>query len=318
MPQPAAGRAPATVVVCTKNRPKYLPDCLRSIDVALGADDEGIVVEDGDSAVAATLPELRGTWTHLEEHDHWKTWSMNRGIERARHDVVVFTDDEVRVPAGWIDGMVAAFDDPSVGIAFGPVEGMTHVEGPPHPYPPVGPAPAFPWEYSHGASMAVRRTAILAIGGFDERLGPGRPTGTGEEPDVILRLADAGWQCVIAPAPSVRHLEWRDDEETFRTLMNYERGSGAWMGAALRRRRRTYSKLVVARLRYQRHLFRRPRTRGWTFGARALGAFLNGVGRGLRMTPREWLRSVPEGVGDAVPPRSRDVGDGGVDQPGNH
>jgi GT2 family glycosyltransferase len=306
------------VVVCTKNRPAYLPDCLRSIDLVLGPGDEAIVVEDGDSAVAATLPELHGDWTHVQEHDHWKTWSMNRAIERARHQVVIFTDDEVRVTPGWIDGMVAAFDDPAVGIAFGPVEGMTHVEGPAHPYPPAGPAPALPWEYSHGASMAVRRDAIVAIGGFDERLGPGRPTGTGEEPDVILRMADAGWTCVIAPAPSVQHLEWRDDPETLRTLMNYERGSGAWMGAALRRHGRRYFKLTVSRLRYQRHLFRRPRARGWTFGARALGNFLNGIGRGLRMTPQRWLRSVPEDPRDPVAPRNDQIGDGNANQLPDH
>jgi GT2 family glycosyltransferase len=303
------------VIICTKNRPTQLPDCLRTVDADLGPDDQAIVVEDGNSAVAPTLTDLRGNWLHLQEHDHWKTWSMNRGLERATHDIVLFTDDECRVPRGWIDGMVAAFADPKVGIAFGKVDGMTHIEGKPHPYPPPGPAPAFPWLYSHGASMAVRRNALEAIGGFDERLGPGRPTGTGEEPDVILRLADAGYKCVIAPAPTVQHLEWRDDAETFSTLMNYERGSGAWLGAALRREGRGQARLLRSRLRYQVQLFERPKSRGWTFGLRALSAFLGGVGRGLRMRPRQWLRSVPDGGGNALAPREDGVGQRDIDQP---
>jgi GT2 family glycosyltransferase len=314
----ATGRPCATVIVCTKNRPQFLPDCLRTVDADLGADDDAIVVEDGDSGAAATMPELAKRWLHLREPDHWKTWSMNRGIERATGDVILFTDDECRIPEGWIDGMVAAFDDPGVGIAFGPVDGMTHIEGTqPHPPLPPGPAPFVPWVFSHGASMAVRRSAIEAIGGFDERLGPGRPTGTGEEPDVILRMAEAGWSCAIAPAPTVQHVEWRDDSETFETLMRYERGSGAWLGVAIRRTGWRQTKMFLLRLQYQAQVIRHPGDGGRRFAFRALIAFFGGVRRGLASPPRRWLnaRSVTERDGQGGRPLVGEVGDAHVDQP---
>src|SRR3546814_18359204 len=82
--------------------------------------------------------------------------------------------------------------------------------------------------------MALRRHAAIEVGGFDERLGPGAPL-HGEEHDLVLRLYEAGWQGVVADAPVVEHLDWRDDSERLANLLVYSRGAGAFLGAALRR-----------------------------------------------------------------------------------
>src|SRR5438093_119112 len=58
-----------------------------------------------------------------------------------------------------------------------------------------------------GDNMAFRRDALLAVRGFDERLGPraGRPS-VGEESEVCLRLRAAGWGVRYVPAAAVEHL----------------------------------------------------------------------------------------------------------------
>jgi GT2 family glycosyltransferase len=184
--------------------------------------------------------------------------------------------------------MASAFADPGAGVAFGPVDGLDHVPGPPGVHLRPGPAPIENWAYAHGASMAIRVAAAREVGGFDERLGPG--TGThGEEADIVVRLAAGGWTARIADAPVVTHLEWRDESQSRANLLVYERGAGAWLGAGMRRDPRRVAKVLVLRLRYQAELWGNRRTRGWSFGPRTTAAFLGGFARGLTYRPRRWL-----------------------------
>ena len=54
--------------------------------------------------------------------------------------------------------------------------------------------------YFPTANAAFRRTALVEVGGFDERCR------TGEDVDVCLRLADSGYDLWYQPSASVIHL----------------------------------------------------------------------------------------------------------------
>jgi GT2 family glycosyltransferase len=184
--------------------------------------------------------------------------------------------------------MAAALDDPTVGIAFGPVDGLSHLPGSaPADHLPAGEAPLVTSSYAHGAAMAIRSTAVHAIGGFDERLGPGAPA-YGEEHDVLLRLRDAGWRAVIADAPAAVHLEWRDAGEERATALIYERGAGAFIGSSLRRRPAVGARHLRWRLTYLRHAVWKQKG-DWRFAGRATAAFLGGVVYGLRLRPTRFI-----------------------------
>ncbi|MHB1487394.1 MAG: glycosyltransferase family 2 protein [Acidimicrobiales bacterium] len=291
-PGARARRPAASVVLCTKDRPHLAPAALASVRADLGLDDEMIVVEDGDSGVVAVLAD----WAHFDRVQHHrapatlKTAKMNSALRSAGGEVVLFTDDDCQVPSGWIDAMCAPFaTDANLGIAFGPVRGLTHVPGgEPPPSIAPGPAPLENWNFAHGASMAVRRSAALAVGGFDQRLGPGSWAGCGEEPDMIVRMAKAGWSCAVADAPVMGHVEWRDGEQVMANLLTYEKGSGYWLGAGMRRDPMVVAKLLVLRLIYQAALMRHRDQRGWWFGPRCLLAFITGLTRGILAPPRRW------------------------------
>lgn len=279
-----------SVIVATRDRPDFLPDCLGSIAAELTGDDELIVAETGDSAVASAAGTLDRSLIHLHSPVAGKSRQLNEAIARASNPILLFTDDDCRTAPGWADAMAAPFGDDRTAIAFGPVTGLTHVPGEPVTGPPPGEAPFVTWTYAHGASMAVRRAALLAVGGFDARLGPGAPA-HGEEHDLLLRLREAGWRAVIADAPPVRHLAWRDDEQTLTNLLVYERGSGAFLGAALRRAPRAAVPLLRHRLGYQRALFADRRQRGTAFGPRTLVSFAGGLLYGVRLRPLGVRRS---------------------------
>ena len=285
-------RAAVTAVVCTRDRPQFLTECLRSIASAMAPQDELIVVESGDSNAAEALGGLGPSISrrHFRVTDRRKSVKLNMAIREAASDVLALTDDDCRVDPGWIDAMAAAIaSEARVGVAFGPVEGLDHVPGGSAPVPiPPGPAPIENWNFAHGASMAVRRTAAVDVGGFDERLGPGART-HGEEADLLLRMAASRWTCVVADAPAVKHLDWRDATETLANLVVYERGAGAWLGVGLRRDPRRVTKLFVLRLRYEAGLWTDRRRRGRWYGPRMTVAFFGGVLRGLTYPPRRWL-----------------------------
>jgi GT2 family glycosyltransferase len=266
---------------------------LASAAGALGSGDELLVVESGEGGVTSALAELNPNssnveWPrirHLRIEMPGKSRQVNLGIRATTADILLLTDDDVLVPKSWPSEMARSFDDPRVGAAFGSVRGLTMAPGfeaPPRVLP--GEAPYETWDFAHGAAMALRRSAVLQIGGFDERLGPGSKA-HGEEHDVVWRLRARQWKVVIADAPAMEHLEWRTEAEKTRNALVYERGSGAIVGAAIRRSPSSGFRVLKRRLAYQRMVIDADHR----FGVRALIAFAGGVLYGLRLGERDWL-----------------------------
>jgi len=83
----------------------------------------------------------------------------------------------------------------------------------------------------------------------------------------------------------VRHVPWRDDEAEEANALAYERGAGAFLGAALRRRPRHGARLLKLRSGHQVALFRREPGRPPTWGLRSLVAFSRGLVFGVRLRP---------------------------------
>jgi GT2 family glycosyltransferase len=277
-----------SALVCTRDRPHLLDDCLTSVAAALPEGGELIVVEHGDGSSRALVEALGPRASHIRAARGGKSRQLNEGLLAAAHDVVVITDDDCRVAPGWLRAMAAPFADPTVGAAFGHVVGLTSVEGHPQAAVPPGPAPSETWAYANGAAMAVRRRAAIEVGGFDERLGPGAPL-HGEEHDLVLRMQEAGWRIEVASAPPVEHLEWRDAGETRDNLLTYSRGAGAFLGAALRRAPRRWARTTLRRVRFQARLWRFADVEGMAFGPLTSWAFLRGLVRGALLRPRRYL-----------------------------
>ncbi|HEX8742415.1 MAG TPA: glycosyltransferase family 2 protein [Thermoleophilaceae bacterium] len=180
----------ASVIVCTRNRADYLEGALDSILAdSPGVGWELIVVDNASTDGTRAVVEARQAEAKdvpveyaLEErlgHSH----ARNRGIADARGELIVFTDDDVIVEAGWLDALCAGFTEPDVMAAGGKIV-------PRWPSAPPG------WmsarlsgvlavtdygeeardltgdEYPVGANMAIRRSALGdAASAFDTRLG---------------------------------------------------------------------------------------------------------------------------------------------------
>jgi glycosyltransferase involved in cell wall biosynthesis len=295
---------PVSVLVCTRDRTELVTQCVRAILASLRAEDEVIVVDAGSGGVPDAMarleePRLRWITTPLPG----KTRQLNLGIRHAHNEVIAITDDDCLIAPGWISAMAAPFLERDLGLAFGPTEGLSRLPGAPPETPPPGPAPTAMWRFSHGAAMAVRRAAAIDAGGFDERLGPGTRLPGGEEADLLLRMQSRGWRCFVADAPAIRHVEWRTSSQEVRNLLVYERGAGAWIGAAIRRGSPTALPAIMTRLRYQCAHLRTP----GVFALRAEIAFCSGLAYGLRLTSRRFLKALDE-TPDPRPPADPSAG----------
>lgn len=288
----ANGPAIATVVVCTRERPRLLEETLPTVAAAAQrvAGTGLVVVEQGRPAAAAICARLNVEAQVLHDDGVGAARGRNLGARKAGGSVVLFTDDDCAVPAEWVRDHLEAMAEPDVVASFGVVDGVSRfsTQAPdPVAWPALHHAGSPPWAIGHSSNMAVRRDALLEVGGFDERFGPGSPRGVlGEDAELIVRLLRCGGTIRSGTGAPVRHLEWRSPQEHYRNLTAYERGAGAWIGKLLREDRPAAMLAVRERNELWRdRLHHSPGFRAALGPAlRSTGAFLRGLVFGVRLT----------------------------------
>ena len=86
----------------------------------------------------------------------------------------------------------------------------------------------------HGANLAVRRGRLEAVGGYDERLGPGATFRAGEDVDLLDRFFAAGHTGWFEPAAHAWHEQWRSRRELLDVNWGYGIGAGARVAKLVR------------------------------------------------------------------------------------
>lgn len=121
------------------------------------------------------------------------------GLRRSSGEITVLMDTSVEPVGDFVTPLLAAFADPSVGIAGG--WGVTSSDGRNFEEAPPGEVDAI-----EGYCLAIRRAALRAVGGFDPRFRFYRNA----DLDLSFAVRNAGWRAVRTEAlPLARH-EHRD------------------------------------------------------------------------------------------------------------
>ena len=209
-----------SVVLCTWNRSSLLSGALAALVAQQDVPSHEILVvdnasTDGTAAViagyAGDAPALR----YFYEPEQGLSRARNTGLRAARGRIIAFTDDDVRVPAGWLRALEQAFAAyPEADCAGGPV--LPRWPGPvPRWLTERHWAPLGIQHYGDrprqvdrdqpfcliGANFAVRRDAFDRAGEFDpavQRVGDGG--GSTEDQEWQARLWAAGGHGVYAPS----------------------------------------------------------------------------------------------------------------------
>jgi glycosyltransferase involved in cell wall biosynthesis len=190
----------ATVVIVTKDR---RDDALTAVRSALEQEPpvEVLVLDDGSSdgtaeAVRAGFPEVR---VERREESAGLVVRRNEAAELASAPIIVSLDDDaVFTSTSVVASTAAEFDDPRVGVVA-----MPYVDVPQGEHV-LQRAPSddgiFVTHRFRGTAHAVRREAFLELGGYRGMLFQ-----QAEEPDLAVRLLDAGYLVRLGRADPVRH-----------------------------------------------------------------------------------------------------------------
>ncbi|NEQ21127.1 MAG: glycosyltransferase, partial [Microcoleus sp. SIO2G3] len=147
--------------------------------------------------------------------------ARNYGIRRSHGEILVFIDDDVLLPPGFLAAHACNYDRAEVGAVAGRVfdrQKLAEAEFTLEDLPPEAIDPAIGWYYvdlvhtvkaqpvltARGCNMSFRRTAFTKFGlRFDERF---RGSAVREESDVCLRLRQTGLQIWYDPIAHLIHL----------------------------------------------------------------------------------------------------------------
>src|ERR1044071_2662644 len=112
-----------SVIIPSYARPSDLQRCLEGLSrQSRPADETVVIVRDGD------LETLRVVAACRAEHNNVRSVqvtqpgliaAMNRGLDQAAGDLLVFTDDDSEAYPDWLERIEASFADPQIGAIGG-------------------------------------------------------------------------------------------------------------------------------------------------------------------------------------------------------
>ncbi len=212
-----------SVVVCTYNGSRTLRDCCEGLAKLEYANFEVVVIDDGSTDGAGDIARGYG-FTVIRTRNGGLSQARNLGAEHASGEIIAYLDDDARPDPHWLNYLAHTFMTTNHAAVGGPN------------LPPPGDgaiadcvanAPGGPIhvlmtdevaEHIPGCNLAVRKSALLAVGGFDARFRI-----AGDDVDLCWRLQERGWTIGFSPAALVWHHRRNSMRAYLRQQTNYGR-----------------------------------------------------------------------------------------------
>lgn len=184
-----------SVIIATKDRDEYLRQTLASLlSQRTEHPFEIIVVDNGSSdatpSVVAAYADSFVPVRYVAEPKPNRAKARNRGVAVARASHIVFCDDDVQLPEGWLAGHAAAHGE-DAAVVNGPIVNVQSYRDRPLPRP-VHYSRAF----LCSCNVSLPKRAFVDAGGFDEQF----ELYGWEDTELGLRLRQRGlaWKFVWA------------------------------------------------------------------------------------------------------------------------
>jgi len=207
-----------SVIVPTLQRGDFLADCLRDLAAQTHEQLEVVIVDQSDSVppqVAEALKLLGDRASHYRVTFRGLPSARNFGWQFAKHERLIFVDDDVRIPPDFVTrhldalstpgvGIVAGgFDEPKRGHDAGPNTGrfFRHTCDPHRGFAATG---RFEVDHAQGCNFATFKSVLQRVGGFDETLNYG--AALYEDLDFALRVSRTGLKVLFDGAARLTHL----------------------------------------------------------------------------------------------------------------
>jgi GT2 family glycosyltransferase len=252
-----------SVVICAYNAGATIEDCLDALSRVDYPHLEVIVVDDGSTDDTAARTGAHPSVRLIQIPNGGLSAARNVGLQAARGDIVAYVDADVRVEPSWLAYLVQPFLTSDAVAAGGPnvvpddddwfAQCVARSPGGPN-HVLLDDRIA---EHIPGCNFAVRRDALLAIGGFDPIF-----LRAGDDVDACWRLQDRGGRIAFAPAALVWHHHRSSLRAYWRQQVGYGEGEawlrlrhqGRFSRSAVAWRGRIYSALPFVRSLSERRL----------------------------------------------------------------
>lgn len=227
-----------SVVICTSDRGTQIISAVESI---LANDHPAFELMVIDQSKDKTTAHALQPFAHDRRFRYipvrFRGWARghNLGLRLARSPIIAITDDDCWVPSDWLRTIERELQsEPQAAVLY------CNVLPGPHDAR-AGFVPGYQcsrrivvntlrdkWYLRGiGAGMAIHRDRVLAMGGFDEALGPGATFKSAADVDIAIRAILFGWSVIGTPATYVIHYGFRTWKEgRHLTARNWE-GLGA-------------------------------------------------------------------------------------------
>lgn len=243
---------PVSIVIATLDRPADLRECLRTMVAQDSPRPIEIVVVDNNPASGQTGPVVAEfpNVVLVEETRKGLAYARNAGFVASTGAIAIATDDDVLAPPDWVERLVAPFARDDVMIVTGnvlPYELETRSQQLFELYGGLGRGfkrfevngdwfesfkrRAVPtWDLGATANAAFRASMFShpRIGLMHEALGPGMPSGVGEDTYLFYKALKAGYTLCYEPEAYVWHKHRRDMAALRRQLFGYSKGGTAY------------------------------------------------------------------------------------------
>jgi GT2 family glycosyltransferase len=240
-----------SIVVATLDRPDDLRECLTHLLAQQTDRQVEIVVVDNHPASGLTPPvvaEFPGVKLAAERR-RGLAYARNRGFLECRGEIAVATDDDVIAPPDWLENLLPPFADPMVMVVTGnvlPWRLETNAQRLFEIYGGLGRGDekrevdgdwfrqsraAVPtWSLGATANAAFRASIFdnSRIGLMYEALGPGMPSGVGEDTYLFYKVLKAGYTIVYEPKARVWHKHRSDMPALRKQIFDYSKGHVAY------------------------------------------------------------------------------------------
>ena len=176
----------ASVIIVTRNRAAELAatlEAIRHVTIPATLEVEFLVIDngstDGTREVVLEPAKSGPRFRYIREATCGQSNGRNRGILESQGDFIIFTDDDVRPPRGWLDAMCAPISSGMADATCGGVRLAPHLLRPWMTGTHRSWLASTEWitpgkpESMVGANMAFSRKVLEQVPRFDPELGPG-------------------------------------------------------------------------------------------------------------------------------------------------
>jgi GT2 family glycosyltransferase len=211
-----------SVVVCTHNGSRTIEKTCQELVELDYPDYEVIVVDDGSTDRTADIVKQYPVRL-IQTENQGLSAARNVGANVATGDIIAYIDDDAWPDPHWLSYLAMAFDSGEFAGVGGPNiappdEGMVADS--------VANAPGGPIhvlltddvaEHIPGCNMAFRKSALMAVGGFDPTFRV-----AGDDVDLCWRIQAKGWKLGFTSAAMV----WHRRRSSMRTYLKQQFGYG--------------------------------------------------------------------------------------------